>query len=264
MIDERAIVHPNAQVADSVTIGPWTKIGPNVKIGEKTEIASHVVIEGNTTIGKNNKISQFTSIGDAPQDVTYKGEATGLEIGDNNVIREYSSINRGTVQGGGMTRVGSNNFIMAYVHIAHDCHIHNNVTLVNNTALGGHVEIQDFVRLGGYVGVHQRCVIGAHSCVTAAMIGKDIPPYVIVTGNTAYVCGLNTVGLKRRGFSTEAINGLKRAYHILFRKGLNTKNALIELEAMVKECPEVELFIEAINSSTRGILRTQMHDVIEA
>jgi UDP-N-acetylglucosamine acyltransferase len=254
-IDERAIVHPRAKIAENVKIGPWTLIDADVEIAEGTEIASHVVIRGRTSIGKNNQIYQFCSIGEAPQDTNYQGQETRVEIGDNNIIREYCSINRGTTTGVGTTRIGDNNFIMAYVHIAHDCQIGNFVTLVNNAAFGGHVKVADYARIGGFVGVHQRCSIGAHSLITASMISQDIPPYVIVTGNTAKLCGLNIVGLKRRGFSAEAITGLRRAYNILFRKGLNVTQAMQELELLVIDYPEVKLFIDSVNNSTRGILR---------
>jgi UDP-N-acetylglucosamine acyltransferase len=256
VIDERAIIDPSATIAEGVKIGPWTMIDANVEIGEGSEIGAHVIIKGHTRIGKNNRIYQFSSIGEAPQDTNYKGQETWLHIGDNNVIREFCTISRGTTSGDGTTRIGNNNFIMAYVHIAHDCQIGNYVTLVNNAAFAGHVKVADFARIGGFVGVHQFCSIGAHSFITASMIGKDIPPYVIVTGNTAKLCGLNIVGLKRRGYTSEAITGLRRAYNMLFRKGLNVTQAMKELELMVAEYPDVQLFIDSVNNSTRGILRS--------
>lgn len=255
-IDARAIVHPNAKIARDVKIGPWTLIGPDVEIAEGTEIASHVVINGHTRIGKNNRIYQFSSIGEVPQDTNYKDQKTYLEIGDNNTIREFCTIHRGTTNGIGTTRLGNNNFVMAYVHIAHDCQIGNFVTLVNNAAFGGHVKVGDYARIGGFVGIHQNCTIGAYSLITASMISQDIPPFVIVTGNTAKLCGLNIVGLKRRGFTTEAITGLRRAYNILFRKGLNVTQAMKELETLVTEYPDVQQFIDSVNNSTRGILRS--------
>lgn len=263
MIDARAIVDPTAKIGPDVSIGPWTLIEGNVEIGAGTKIASHVVIKAHTRIGKNNHIYQFSSIGEVPQDTSFQGETTQLEIGDNNIIREFCTISRGSANGGGTTRIGNNNFIMAYVHIAHDCQIGNEVTLVNNAALAGHVHVGDFARIGGFVGVHQYCSIGAYSFVTAAMIGKDIPPYVIVTGNTAKLCGLNIVGLKRRGFSSEAITGLRRAYNILFRKGLKLATAMAELENMLPEFPDVKLFIDAVNQSARGILRSNELEVTE-
>ncbi len=256
MIDERAIVDSTAKIADDVKIGPWTLIGPDVEIGEGTEIGSHVVIKGHTRIGKNNRIFHFNSLGEAPQDVQYKGQETWLTIGDNNVIREFCTINRGTVTGDGTTRIGNNNFIMAYVHIAHDCQIANHVFLVNNTGFAGHVKVADYAYIGGFVGVHQYTSIGAHSFITASMVRKDIPAYVIVTGDPPKICGLNIVGLKRRGFTADAINGLRRAYNILFRKGYSLNQAVSELELMVADVPEVQLLIDSVNSSTRGILRS--------
>lgn len=256
MIHQQAIIDPTAKIADGVTIGAWTQIGPNVEIGEGTEIGPHVIIKSYTRIGKNNRIYQFNSIGEDPQDTHYTGQETWLTIGDNNVIREFCTISRGTVAGGGSTRIGNNCFIMAYVHIAHDCQIGNNVTLVNNTGFAGHVKVADFAYVGGFVGVHQYCSIGAHSFITAAMIRKDIPPYVIVTGDPPKLCGLNVVGLKRRGYSAEAINGLRKAYNVLFRKGLTVSQAVQELDLMLAEVPEVHLLIEAANNSTRGLLRS--------
>lgn len=255
MIHEQAIIDPSAKIADNVSIGPWSYIGPNVTIGEGCEIAPHVVIKCNATLGKNNKIYAFSVVGDDPQDIKFKGDDTWLEMGDDNIIREYCSIHRGTKDGHGKTIIGDRNHIMGYVHIAHDCIIKNDITFVNNTSLGGHVTVEDFARIGGHVGVHQFCTIGAYSLTTAAMIGKDVPPYVIATGNTAYVCGINSVGLRRRGFSSEAISGIRRAYNVLFRKGMNLADALKELTEMVNNCPEVQLFIDAVNQSNRGILR---------
>lgn len=255
MIDERANIDPSARIAANVHIGPWTMIGANVEIDSGTHIGPHVVIKGPTKIGKNNRIYQFASIGEDPQHVNYKGEPTRLEIGDGNVIREFCTLNRGTAQGGQVTSIGDNNFFMAYVHVAHDCVVGSNTIFVNNASLAGHVNVQDYATIGGFVGIHQFCTIGAHSFITAAMVGKDVPPYVIVTGNTATVCGLNTVGLKRRGFSAETITILRRAYNILYRQGLNVKQAIHELEKMVVECPEVQLFIDAINNSSRGLVR---------
>lgn len=255
MIDERAIIDSSAKIDEDVSIGPWTFVGPQVEIGSGTVIGPHVVIKGHTKIGQNNKIYQYASLGEDPQHVNYKGEETWLEIGDSNVIREFCTLNRGTVQGGGVTSIGNGNFLMAYVHIAHDCKVSDHTIFVNNASLAGHVKVEQHATIGGFVGIHQFCNIGAYSFITAAMVGKDVPPYVIVTGNTAEVCGLNTVGLKRRGFSTDTITMLRRAYNILFRQGLNVKQALIELEKMVLECPEVKLFIDAVNNSSRGLVR---------
>lgn len=255
MIDERAIIDPSAKIAADVTIGPWTMIGPEVEIGSGTVIGPHVVVKGYTQIGCNNKIYQYASVGEAPQHMNYKGEETLLKIGDNNIIREFCTLNRGTAQGGGITSIGNNNFLMAYVHIAHDCTVTDHTIFVNNASLAGHVTVEQHATIGGFCGIHQFCHIGAYSFITAAMVGKDVPPYVIVTGNTAQVCGLNTVGLKRRGFNTNTITMLRRAYNILFRQGLNVKQALIELEKMVLECPEIQLFIDSVNNSNRGLVR---------
>jgi len=255
VIDERAVIDPSAKIEEGVSIGPWSIIGPNVEIGTGTVIGPHVVIQRSTIIGRNNRIYQYASIGEDPQHVNYKGEETLLKIGDGNVIREFCTLNRGTAQGGGTTHIGDYNFFMAYVHVAHDCKVGNHTIFVNNASLAGHVTVEDYATIGGFVGIHQFCNIGAYSFITAAMVGKDVPPYVIVTGNTAAVCGLNTVGLKRRGFSSDTITILRRAYNVLFRQGLNVKQALLELEKMVLDCPEVQLFIDAINNSNRGLVR---------
>lgn len=255
MIDERAIIDPSARIGEGVSIGPWSCIGADVEIGAGTTIGPHVVIKGKVIIGEENKIHQFTSIGDDPQHLNYKGENTLLRIGNRNIIREFCTLNRGTEQGGGETSIGDDNFLMAYVHIAHDCKVGNRTIFVNNASLAGHVTVQDYATIGAFVGVHQFCNIGAYSFITAAMVGKDVPPYVIVTGNTAAVCGLNTVGLKRSGFSSETITILRRAYNILFRQGLNVKEALVELEKLVMDCPPVQLFIDAMNNSNRGLVR---------
>lgn len=255
MIHPSALIDPSAKVASDVKIGPWSIIGPNVEIGEGTEIGAHVYIKCNTKVGKNNKVYPYSILGEDPQDLKFKGGDTWLEIGDENIIREYCSIHRGANESGAKTIIGNKNFIMAYVHIAHDCLIKDEITFVNNTSLGGHVRVESYARIGGHVGVHQFCTIGSYSLVTAAMIGKDVPPYVIVTGNTAYVCGVNTVGLKRRGFSADAISGIRQAYSILFRKGATLAQAAQELAEMTVNCPEVQLFLDAINNSNRGILR---------
>lgn len=256
MIDSRAIIDSSAKLADDVTVGPWTYIGPGVEINSGTRIESHVVIKGPTKIGKNNKIFQFASIGEDPQDKKYNGEPTVLEIGDNNVFRECCTINRGTVQGGGVTRIGRDNLIMAYVHVAHDCIIGNEVILANNASLSGHVVVHDYAILSGFAGVHQFCHIGSYSFLAGyTPVGKDVLPYVLVSGREATVCGLNSEGLKRRGFSTETINHLKRAYKIIYRSGLTVPQALEQLQEIVPECPEVQLFIDSLNQSARGIVR---------
>jgi len=256
VIDSQAIIHPSAKIAATAKIGPWTIIEANVEIGEHTIIESHAVIRQNTRIGKHNHIFQFASLGEKPQHLNYKGEDTRLEIGDYNIIREFCTLNRGTVPGGSITRIGNHNFLMSYVHIAHDCHVGNYTIFVNNASIAGHVRVEDYVSIGGFVGVHQFCTVGAYSFLTqAALIGKDVLPYLMVSGNNAKVAGLNTVGLKRRGFSDVTIKKLKSAYNIIFRRGNTVNQALIELNSLVEDCPEVRLFIEALRNSARGIVR---------
>lgn len=256
MIDERAMIHPSAKIAEGVSIGPGSFIGPDVEIGENTWVGPHVVIQGPTKIGKNNKIFQFASVGDEPQDITYQGEPTRLEIGDNNVIREYCMISRGTVKGGGLTRIGDHNFLMAYAHIGHDCMVGNHIIMVNYSALSGHVILEDYAIIGAYAAIHQFCLVGAYAFIArATYITKDVLPYVLIAGHTTSACGINTVGLRRRGFSSAAIDGLRRAYKIIFRKGLTIQQAVSELEKMQEDCPEVCMMIDAINKSTRGIVR---------
>ncbi|MDR3441712.1 MAG: acyl-ACP--UDP-N-acetylglucosamine O-acyltransferase [Legionella sp.] len=256
MIDERAIIHPSAKLAKGVTVGPGTIIGANVEIGENTWIGPYVVIEGPTTIGKNNKIFQFASVGDEPQDITYKGEPTRLEIGDNNIIREYCMISRGTVKGGGLTKIGNNNFLMAYAHIGHDCMLGNNIIMVSYAALSGHVIVDDYVNIGAYAAIHQFCHVGAYAFIArATYVTKDVLPYLMIAGQNTSAFGINTVGLRRRGFTSEAIDTLRRAYKVIFRKGFTVQQALTELELMQNECPELIPMIDALNKSTRGIVR---------
>ena len=257
MIDPNAIVHSQAHIGKDVEIGPYSIIGPDVEIGEGVRIGSHVVIKGPTRIGKNNCIYHFSSIGEDPQDKKYRGETESvLEIGDNNTIREYCSINRGTGDGGGITKIGNDNWIMAYVHIAHDCFIGNHTVFANNATLAGHVTIDDHAILGGFTGVHQFCRVGAYSfSAISSIIVKDVPPYLMVSGNTAKPNGLNREGLKRHGYSPETINILKKAYKIVYREGLLLKDALQELEPLIKESEDVAVFVDFIKSSTRGIVR---------
>lgn len=257
MIDKHTVIDPSARIAENVHIGPWSVIGPNVEIGAGTWIGPHVVIKGPTKIGQDNKIFQFASVGEDPQDKKYSGEKTFLEIGDRNVIRESCTINRGVLEAGGITRVGNDNLFMAYVHIAHDCVIGDNTIFANHSALAGHVVIGDFVIFGGVCGVHQFCQVGAHSFIGGGTkITKDVLPYVLVDGGQeAKACGLNVVGLKRRGFTTEAVNILRRAYKIIYRNGLTVQQALEQLAELVPECPEVILMMDALQQSTRGIVR---------
>lgn len=256
MIDEHAIIHPSAKLAKGVSVGPGSIIGADVEIGEGTWVGPHVVIQGPTVIGKNNKIFQFASVGDEPQDITYQGEPTRLEIGDNNIIREYCMISRGTVKGGGLTRLGNDNFLMAYTHVGHDCIVGNHVIMVNYSALSGHVTVDDYVNIGAYAAIHQFCHVGIYSFIArATYVTKDVLPYVMIAGHMTSACGINTVGLRRRGFSSEAIDCLRRAYKIIFRKGLTVQEAVAELENLKKDCPEVGLMIDALNKATRGIVR---------
>lgn len=256
MINEHAIIHPSAKLAEGVTVGPGTIIGADVEIGEGTWIGPHVVIQGPTVIGKNNKIFQFASVGDQPQDITYQGEATRLEIGDNNIIREFCMISRGTKKGGGLTRIGDHNFFMAYSHVGHDCMVGNHVIMVSYAALSGHVTINDYVNIGGYAAIHQFCHVGAYAFIArATYVTKDVLPYIMIAGHTTSACGINTVGLRRRGYSSSTIDLLRRAYKIIFRKGLTVQQAIAELEVLQIDCPEVLPLIDALNQSTRGIVR---------
>lgn len=256
MISEHALIDPSAKIADDVQIGPWTQVGPNVEIDSGTVIDSHVVIKGPTRIGKNNKIHQFSSLGEAPQSINYQDEPTKLIIGDNNIIREFTTLNRGTPDGAGVTRIGDRNFFMSYVHIAHDCDIGNDIVFANNASLSGHVVADDFAVFGGFSAVHQRCRVGSYSFVTGATsVVKDVPAYVLVSGHPAKVYGLNSVGLKRRGFSTEQLSNIKHAYNVIYRQGLTVQKAVAELETLIAKQPELQLFVDALNSSTRGIVR---------
>ena len=256
MKNENCLIHPGAKLADDVVVGPGSFIGADVEIGEGTWIGPHVVIQGPTVIGKNNKIFQFSSIGDAPQDKTYQGEPTRLEIGDHNIIREFTMISRGTVKGGGLTRLGNHNFLMAYTHIGHDCMLGNHISLVNYSALSGHVTVDDFVNIGGYAAVHQFCHVGAYSFIArATYVTKDVLPYVMIAGHNTSACGINTVGLRRAGFSSEAIDALRRAYKIIFRKGLTVQQAIVELELMQNDYVEIIPMIDALKQSNRGIVR---------
>ena len=255
-IHPTAIIDPKAELDSSVTVGAYSVIGANVKVDAGTTIASHVVLQGPTTIGKNNKIFQFSSLGEAPQDKKYRDEPTTLEIGDNNTIREFCTFNRGTIQDKGVTKIGNDNWIMAYVHIAHDCTIGNNTILANNSSLAGHVDIHDYAILGGFTLIHQFCKIGAH-VITAvgSVVFKDVPPYVTAAGYDAKPHGINSEGLKRRGFSPESITQIKRAYTALYRNGLSLEEAKVELANMQKDCPEIIMLSDFLTVSTRGIVR---------
>lgn len=259
-IHPTALVDANAVIDASVEIGAYSVIGPNVRIGAGTVIGPHVVVEGHTTIGCNNHIFQFASIGAAPQDKKYAGEPTQLIIGDNNTIREFVTINLGTVQDGGITRLGSNNWIMAYVHIAHDCQLGDNIILANNATLAGHVHLGDWVFLGGFTSVHQFCHIGDHAMTAfTAAVSQDVPPFVTAAGNRAAPAGINSEGLKRRGFTSAQIAAIKRGYRIVYRSGLPLDDAKQALQQEEVNSPEaaasLKLLREFIASSPRGIIR---------
>lgn len=255
-IHSQAVVDPSARIADDVEIGPFTVIGPDVEIGAGTRIASHVVIKGPTVIGAHNQILQFSTIGEDTPDLKYKGEATRLVIGDHNIIREGVTIHRGTVQDRGETTIGNHNLLMAYVHIGHDSVIGDHCILVNNASLAGHVHVGDWAILSGYTLVHQFCHIGAHAFTGAStFLTMDVPAYLMVAGNPAVAVNMNTEGLKRRGFSGDAITALKRAYKIVWRQGLSLDNALAELEKLAQSQPELQLLIDSIRASSRGIVR---------
>lgn len=255
-IHPSAIIDPTAEVHPSAAVGPYSIIGPDVVIGADSWIGPHVVIKGPTRIGSGNKIHQFASIGEDPQDLKYDGEATLLEIGDRNTIREFVTINRGTVSGGGATRVGNDNLLMAYIHIAHDCLIGNHVIFSNNASLAGHVTVGDYVILSGFTLVHQFCAIGEHAFTgMGSSISKDVPPYLMVSGNPGAPHGVNKVGLKRRGFSDEQIASLSRAYKILYRKGLSLSEAKQQIAEMAQEHAEVRCFSEFLADSQRSIIR---------
>jgi UDP-N-acetylglucosamine acyltransferase len=256
MIHSTAIIHPGAKLGVGVSVGPYSIIGENVEIGDNTRIGPHVVISGRTRIGCDNRIFQFCSLGEEPQDKKYAGEPTRLEIGDRNTIREFCTFNTGTVQDVGVTRVGSDNWIMAYVHIAHDCQVGNRTILANNAQLAGHVHVDDWAILGGFTGVHQFCRIGAHVMTAGAtLVLQDVPPYVMAAGNSATPFGINVEGLKRRGFSAEALLGLKRAYRTLYKSGLMLEEARAKLEEDVKTCPEIQPILDFLTVSKRGIIR---------
>ena len=255
-IHQTAIVDPKAKIADGVEIGPYSIIGPNVEIGANTVIGPHVVVEGHTRIGADNRIFQFCSIGAAPQDKKYAGEQTRLEIGDRNTIRESCTFNLGTVQDAGVTRVGNDNWIMAYVHVAHDCIVGNNIILANSVQLAGHVQVGDFVIIGGLSGVHQFVRIGAHAMAgMTTSLSQDVPPYVMASGNPAEARGMNFEGLRRRGFSDEAIAALRRAYKTLYKSGLRLEEARETIAGEQDAHPELRPLVDFISVSGRGIVR---------
>lgn len=256
MIHPTAIVADTAVIADDVEIGAYSIVGEHVEIGAGSNIDSHVVINGPTRIGENNHIYQFASIGDDPQDKKYRNEDTRLEIGDRNTIREFCTISRGTVDDKGVTVVGDDNWIMAYVHIAHDCRIGNQTIMANNTTLAGHVHVGDWAIFAGFAGAHQFCHIGAHSFLGMYTgINQDVPAYVMVFGLPGAPAGINSEGLKRRNFSKEQIRNIKNAYRIVYRSGMKLADAIVEIEALVGDQPELGLFLDSLKTSERGLIR---------
>jgi UDP-N-acetylglucosamine acyltransferase len=256
LIHPTAIIDSGAELDSSVVVGAYTTIGAGVRIAAGTTIGNHVVINGPTTIGQNNRIFHFSSLGEAPQDKKYRDEPTTLEIGDGNTIREFCTFNRGTVQDKGTTKLGNDNWVMAYVHIAHDCDVGNHTILANNSSLAGHVDIHDHAILGGFTLIHQFCKVGAH-VITAvgSVVFKDIPPYVTAAGYDAKPHGINAEGLKRRGFSADTITRIKRAYKILYRQGLSLEEAKQQLADQITDCSDIQLLLDFLNVSTRGIVR---------
>ena len=255
-IHSTAIVSAQASIADGVEIGPYSVIGDDVEIGVGTTIGSHVVINGPTTIGVDNRIYQFASIGDDPQDMKYGGEPTRLLVGDRNTIREYCTVSRGTIQDNNETVLGDDNWIMAYVHIAHDCIVGNNCIMANNATLAGHVHVGDWAILGGFSGAHQFCHIGAHAFLGMYTgINRDVPAYAMVSGNPGVPKGINSEGLKRRGFSAAQISNIKNAYRIVYRQGKKLAVAIDEIASLVETQPELVILHESLRSSERGVVR---------
>lgn len=256
MIHPQAIIEPGATIGENVTIGPWTYIASNVVIGDNCNISSHVVINGPTRMGKGNRIFQFASIGEDCQDLKYAGEPTELVIGDNNTFRESCTIHRGTIQDNSLTQIGSNNLFMAYSHVAHDCMIGSHCIIANSVGIAGHVHIGDHAIIGAMSGIHQFCRIGAHSFIGGtAQILKDVPAYVMASGQPAKPFGLNSEGLKRRGFEKETILSIKRAYKTVYRKGLSLEEAIAAIKEMPEQSPELDLFVTSLQSPNRGIMR---------
>jgi len=255
-IHPTAIIHDGAQLAAEVEVGPYSIVGPAVELGEGTWIGAHVVLDGRARIGRRNRIFHFASIGAPPQDKKYAGEDTAVEIGDGNVIREYVTINRGTALDAGVTRVGSDNWIMAYVHFAHDCQIGSHSIFANACQLAGHVTVGDWAIFGATTLVHQFVHIGAHAFTgMGTYLPQDLPPFVTAAGNMARPYGINSEGLKRRGFSPQTINGLKQAYRTLYRRGLGLEEARRELESQAEDCPPVREILDFLAKTKRGIIR---------
>ncbi len=255
-IHPTAVVDSAAEIADDVEIGAWSVIGPKVTIGAGSWIGPHVIITGRTTLGRNNRVFQFNSIGEAPQDKKYAGEDTELVIGDGNLIREFCTLNRGTVQDDGATRIGNDNWIMAYVHVAHDCVIGDHVIMGNNASLAGHVTIGDWAILSGFSQIHQFCDIGAHSFISFnSLVNRSVPPYVTVSPDKSRPRGVNTEGLRRRGYTPEQVQNVRRAYRVLYRSGHTLERARAELAEMAKDAPELQIVVDFIDHADRSIIR---------
>ncbi|ASK27228.1 acyl-ACP--UDP-N-acetylglucosamine O-acyltransferase [Neisseria chenwenguii] len=255
-IHPTAIIEDGAKIGENVEIGPFCLIGENVEIGKNTVLNSHIVVKGITKIGEDNRIFQFASIGEDNQDLKYKGEPTETVIGNRNLIREHVTVHRGTVQGGGITRVGDDNLLMINAHVAHDCQIRNRCILANNATLAGHVELDDFVIVGGMSAIHQFVVVGAHAMLGGcSAVAQDVPPYVIAQGNHAGPYGVNIEGLKRRGFEKNTIHAVRNAYKLLYRSGLPLEEAQAQIETAAKDEPALSLFADFFKRSTRGIIR---------
>ncbi len=251
-----AIVHPAARLGSGVVVGPYSLVGEHVEIGDRTVIGPHVVITGHTRIGCDNRIFQFCSIGESPQDKKYAGEPTRLEIGDRNTIRESCTFNCGTVQDVGVTRLGNDNWIMAYVHVAHDCQVGNQTIFANNTQLAGHVHVGDWAILGGFTGVHQFVRVGAHSFTgVGCVLFQDLPPFVIAAGNPGVPRSINAEGLKRRGYPVESVAAVKRAYKTLYKRGLKLDEARAAIESDLAAVPELALLTDFLAVPGRGIIR---------
>ncbi len=256
MIHPSALVDPAARIGIGVSIGPFSIVGPDVEIGDRCEIASHVILSGPMRLGTDNRIGAFSAIGGEPQDKKYAGEPTRLEIGDRNNIREFATIHRGTTQDAGVTRIGDDNWIMAYVHVAHDCVVGNNTIFANAASLAGHVRVDDFAILGGFTLVHQFCQIGAHAFTAmGAVVNRDVPPFVMVAGTFAEPKGINTEGLRRRGFSSDRIRAIRRGYRTLYKSGLGLSEARAALAVMASESDEVRQLLDFIDRSQRSLVR---------
>jgi len=256
LIHPTAVIDPGAELDEDVDIGPYAVIGCAVQIGAGSRIGPHAVVNGPTRIGRDNRIFQFASVGESPQDKKYGGEATRLEIGDRNTVREFATIHRGTIQDQGVTRIGSDNLFMAYTHVAHDCRIGDHIIMANAASLGGHVEIADWATLGGFTIVHQFCRIGAHSfCAMGSVVTKDVPTYMTIGGHPAEPRGINSEGLRRRGFSEAAIMGIKRAYRLLYLSGCKLDEAIPQIRELADRVPELGALADFVAVSERSIIR---------